>query len=846
MKKIISFILSICVFAMGLPSVISFADNIDYTEAENENGYLFMISDSSESIDVEKYPDITVVTSELARIYFAQDLDVIKSISDIYDIEYVEQNAPLYKPEPIYTEDEVSLYSLEDKNISLFAESMSTDESVDAPEATEIPIETTVPVVNDPLYQYQWSHEAVNVKAYWENGITGEGVKVGVIDTGINREHSAFNGVNIETGINVCAYVAKDEENLYDTTDKDGHGTAVTSIICSTINDNVGMAGLTDKVTIVPYKIHDSNYATYIDGAAFLRAIDLAYQENCDILNISQGSTTRYDIEETLINQAVQHGMIVCAAAGNRGYGDSPVEYPAGYENVIGVGGVEPDNCEKISVGKNNNTGEILGLEDDVIATFNNGYSEKYDLHLSDLVGNYQYTIDAVANIPKNSYMRWGMSTANESVFVSAPGDLLCTANHKDIDYYNTTTGGTSSATPFVVAAAAGVKQIRPRTTVNEFKEILKATSIDLDEPGYDINTGYGMIDFEAIYNYVIDMPEPPIYDISSDENIKASCVNCEYNSNTELNKIAPVITYTNPDTNEIITLEADWDYEIVGYTDYENAGTAAVTVRGIEEHGYKGTLGINYTINPADISNRNIVISFIDKQEYTGEALTPEITLVYESGDNDRLVPEVDYTVEYINNINPGTAIVKVKGIGNYATENDCLTSTFEIVDTRPTVMPTAEPTAVPSIKPVQTTEPSAEPTMKPSETSSPVSTAEPTSTVIPSANPSSEPIHEEYDIETSIAYDPESGECTYSAVNKTEQEITAVGIIAVYAQNGTLKHLEVIDAFQVGNNDKKLNFALSDGDTVKFFVWDGLSSMQPYKKAKIYEWQDNPKTDV
>jgi hypothetical protein len=63
-------------------------------------------------------------------------------------------------------------------------------------------------------------------------------------------------------------------------------------------------------------------------------------------------------------------------------------------------------------------------------------------------------------------------------------------------------------AAPIVSAAVAGIKQMRPYVDTDMVKDILKATAIDLDEEGYDINTGWGMVDFAAIYDYVSEMPE--------------------------------------------------------------------------------------------------------------------------------------------------------------------------------------------------------------------------------------------------------------------------------------------------------------------------------------------------
>ena len=70
------------------------------------------------------------------------------------------------------------------------------------------------------------------------------------------------------------------------------------------------------------------------------------------------------------------------------------------------------------------------------------------------------------------------------------------------------------------------------------------------------------------------------------------------------------------------------------------------------------------------------LTISDISDQEYTGQAITPEIII---KDGNNTLVKDTDYTVSYSENINVGEATVKILGIGNYTGET---TKTFNIVN--------------------------------------------------------------------------------------------------------------------------------------------------------------------
>ena len=92
------------------------------------------------------------------------------------------------------------------------------------------------------------------------------------------------------------------------------------------------------------------------------------------------------------------------------------------------------------------------------------------------------------------------------------------------------------------------------------------------------------------------------------------------------------------------------------------NAGTYTVVIKGIGN--YTGELSnLTFTINQKEITADMVTVDTTEK-ESTGEAIKTTVTV--EDGDKV-LVEGTDYTVEYTNNVAPGTATVTVKGIGNY-----------------------------------------------------------------------------------------------------------------------------------------------------------------------------------
>lgn len=179
-------------------------------------------------------------------------------------------------------------------------------------------------------------------------------VLVAVIDTGINASHELFDGVLCDEGL---WYNALDKttgsanNNVKDEckTNKGliGHGTHVAGIVAQEIKKY----GLEDYIKILPVKA--SNDGSF-DASYVVEAInyvkDLATQDKTIVINMSltkmikssdTSSWGKNKAIDAMIQSAVREGVIVCAAAGNKGYNSASSGYslgsPACFENVIGV-----------------------------------------------------------------------------------------------------------------------------------------------------------------------------------------------------------------------------------------------------------------------------------------------------------------------------------------------------------------------------------------------------------------------------------------------------------------------------------------------------------------------------
>ena len=104
-------------------------------------------------------------------------------------------------------------------------------------------------------------------------------------------------------------------------------------------------------------------------------------------------------------------------------------------------------------------------------------------------------------------------------------------------------------------------------------------------------------------------------------------------------------------------TLVEGTDY-LVAYTDNTDAGTGVVEVTGI--NNYTGTTSVNFTINPVSLEDKTATLEETSFS-YTGDAIEPEVIV-------EDLEEGTDYEVFYLNNINVGTATVRVEGKGNYS----------------------------------------------------------------------------------------------------------------------------------------------------------------------------------
>ncbi|MBT8046105.1 MAG: S8 family serine peptidase [Pontiella sp.] len=140
---------------------------------------------------------------------------------------------------------------------------------------------------------------------------------------------------------------------LADISDPTGHGT-LTAMIASGAIVPFGGEPNDSGVPVLAIRTFDENGMT--SAATLMRALEFAANSGVKIVNMSWGSEVDSSFMETAMDFASQNGMTLFAAAGNEPTGQ-PI-YPAGYESVIAVGGLNPDGTQW----ENSNYGDFVEI----------------------------------------------------------------------------------------------------------------------------------------------------------------------------------------------------------------------------------------------------------------------------------------------------------------------------------------------------------------------------------------------------------------------------------------------------------------------------------------------------
>ena len=240
----------------------------------------------------------------------------------------------------------------------------------------------------DASVEMKYSKELVEAQKAWEaSGFKGEGMVVGIIDSGVDYTHKDLVLTNpesaklkkdevvaiIETynlpgkyytekvpyGYN---YFDQDEEVKDLNTETGMHGMHVAGTVGANGDDeNGGISGIAPEAQLLALKVfsNNPNYAsTY--GDIYVKAIDDAIKLGADVLNMSLGSVAGFvspeDPEQKAVANAVANGVLMSISAGNSAYFGNGYFYPFTSNPDYGVVGTPGVSYESLQVASYENS----------------------------------------------------------------------------------------------------------------------------------------------------------------------------------------------------------------------------------------------------------------------------------------------------------------------------------------------------------------------------------------------------------------------------------------------------------------------------------------------------------
>ncbi|WP_078844543.1 S8 family serine peptidase [Streptomyces achromogenes] len=192
-----------------------------------------------------------------------------------------------------------------------------------APEAAAVDIQSK-----------EWYLDFMGADDIWKIS-TGKGVKVAVIDSGVNPATPSLKG-------QVLVDEVPKSVSYHVTHDKDGHGTSMAEIIAGT-GAGGGIKGLAPGAKIIPFRIDGGRLVgeEIARTPSVPKAIRAAADSDAKIINMSFGGGDVHDGTDTAIKYAVSKGKLLFASIGNDGDKGNMPSYPANFPGVVGVSALD-------------------------------------------------------------------------------------------------------------------------------------------------------------------------------------------------------------------------------------------------------------------------------------------------------------------------------------------------------------------------------------------------------------------------------------------------------------------------------------------------------------------------
>jgi len=297
------------------------------------------------------------------------------------------------------------------------------------------------PAPRQPAQEIPWGVHRVNADLVWGwdtaefvwASYPSTTVKVAVVDTGIDTKHPDLTG-NLKGGMSAVSYTSSHN-------DDNGHGSHVAGIIAA-VDNSIGVIGVAPAADLYAVKVLDRNGSGYLSD--IIEGLQWVVANHINVVNMSLGTSSYSPLFDGVVQDTINSGVVIVAAAGNSGPGANTVMYQAKFAGVIAVSATNSDSSN-------------------TIASF---------------------------------------SSRGPEVDLAAPG-VSVFSTYKNQSY--ATLSGTSMASPHVAGVAAlvlsspiGADDLYPYNGVwdpSEVENRLEHTAQNLgNDSGWDLNYGYGIV----------------------------------------------------------------------------------------------------------------------------------------------------------------------------------------------------------------------------------------------------------------------------------------------------------------------------------------------------------------
>ncbi|MEZ5338044.1 MAG: S8 family serine peptidase [bacterium] len=204
---------------------------------------------------------------------------------------------------------------------------------------------------DDPVYTAsgddsggQWNLKHMHIEQAWEHGLGSDSLLLGLVDTGLNMDHSEFGAALLDPALEFPGTncdIANDDSSIED---NHGHGTFIGGQLIAESDNGSLIAGACPGIRLFPVKISDDGGNE--DLERIVAGCMLAHALGAKVISMSWGGGGN-EAMQAMTEQFAADGVLLVCSAGN--YGNGFVTYPGAYPDAIAVGNSLPDESRFVS-----------------------------------------------------------------------------------------------------------------------------------------------------------------------------------------------------------------------------------------------------------------------------------------------------------------------------------------------------------------------------------------------------------------------------------------------------------------------------------------------------------------